>query len=321
MMGFKDFQFPTVMDTSGSDLINDFFVPALTRSVKYDRGVGFFSSGWLKIASQGMIAFAHNGGKARWVTSPILSETDWEALQIGDEARRNPILYRTLERNITDLAQAFEADLLSVLAWMVADEIITFKLALPRNKLDQGDFHDKFGIFTDSAGNQISFNGSYNDSIQGLRNYESIKIFRSWDAAFLSLVNMDTERFERLWNNADPNVQVFDLLDAAREQILQLRTTDRPYPEPEWIKLQSIRQLPAPLKPQFPTDIELRDYQSEAINAWFDNRRKDGRGQEALKILLMRRAELLNTAKNKLQVLSELVNVQEHIEHTLFYQD
>jgi hypothetical protein len=32
---------------------------------------------------------------------------------------------------------------------MIADEILDFKLALPRNKLERGDFHDKFGVFVD----------------------------------------------------------------------------------------------------------------------------------------------------------------------------
>jgi hypothetical protein len=71
-------------------------------------------------------------------------------------------------------------DTLSALAWMVADEILTFKLALPQNKLAGGDFHDKFGVFTDAEGNQVSFSGSPNESIQGFYNYESNKIFKSW---------------------------------------------------------------------------------------------------------------------------------------------
>ena len=101
--------------------------------------------------------------------------------------------------------------------WTCADGILDFKLALPRNKLDQGEFHDKFGIFTDSEGNQVSFNGSYNDSIQGTRNYESIKVFCSWQAPFSAFVQADVNRFQRLWDNQDPNVRVFALPDAARE--------------------------------------------------------------------------------------------------------
>lgn len=264
--------FPMMMDTSSADLIQDFFIPALTQASSYDRGVGFFSSGWFKVASAGMIAFATNGGQARWVTSPILSDSDWEALQIGDEARRNPLLYSALEKNITELALALQDDVLSALAWMIADEVITCRLALPRNKLEQGNFHDKFGIFTDSAGNQVSFNGSYNDSIQGLRNYESIKIFCSWHNSFAPLVKMDADRFERLWTNTDPNVQIFDLPEAAKEKILKLRTQDRPYPEPEWVKGKRIQNESVLIRPQIPASLQLRDYQEEAISAWFENK-------------------------------------------------
>ena len=50
----RNLDFPTTIDSSTHDLIADFFVPALKASVRYDRGVGFFSSGWLRIAAEGM---------------------------------------------------------------------------------------------------------------------------------------------------------------------------------------------------------------------------------------------------------------------------
>lgn len=271
-MSLTNLHLPYVMDTSSFNLITDFFVPALATSVRYDRGVGFFSSGWLKIAAKGMVEFAANGGRARWVTSPILSEADWTALRTGDVARYDPILRQALERNITDLAKALQEQTLSALAWMVADGILTFKIALPRNKLERGDFHDKFGIFTDSEGNQVGFNGSYNDSIQGTRNYESIKIFPSWEAAFAPLVQADVERFERLWSNIDPNVRVFDLPEVT-EKILNLRKGKRPYPEPEWVRSSQTNNgnrisKYRLVRPFVPGHITLRDYQLEAMDAW-----------------------------------------------------
>jgi superfamily II DNA or RNA helicase len=235
--------------------------------VKYDRGVGFFSSGWLRIAAKGMAEFAENGGHARWVTSPILDEDDWKALETGDAARTNALLYEVLERNIDNLITSLERDTLSAFAWLVADEVLDFKLALPRNKLDRGEFHDKFGIFTDTVGNQVSFNGSYNDSIQGTRNYESIKIFSSWIPPFSSLVESDIERFETLWDNRDSNVQVFDLPTAAKEKIVRLRFDKRPNNKSPL--LGSV--LMSPKEPQLPFGMKLRDYQIEAITSWTNN--------------------------------------------------
>lgn len=65
----KDHVWPSSMDTSGDDLVRGFFEPALNRSVRYDRAVGYFSSGWLQANARGMFRFAANGGRGRWVTS------------------------------------------------------------------------------------------------------------------------------------------------------------------------------------------------------------------------------------------------------------
>ena len=232
-MSLLTLEVPTFLDTSSANLVDDFFVPALVRSVAYDRGVGFFTSGWIRQAGAGLVAFAENGGKARWVTSPILDENDWEALRTGDEARINQALRRALENTVLDLASSLEEDTLAALAWMVADGLLDFRLALPREKLNGGEFHDKFGIFTDEDGQQVSFNGSYNDSLQGSLNYESIKIFKSWDDAFRPLVEQDVIRFERLWRDEDPNVKCYLLPEAVRDQIVRLRPAHRPYRRPE----------------------------------------------------------------------------------------
>lgn len=269
-------QFPSVINTSDADIIQDFFVPALSHAVRYDRGVGFFSAAWLRLAAEGLVTFAAHGGRARWVTSPILSREDWLAMQHGEAARHDVILRQILEQNVSDLAQSLKQDTLSALAWMIADGVLEFKLALPRNKLQGGEFHDKFGIFHDDNDNRISFNGSYNESEQGTRNYESIKVFRSWESAFAPLVDDDMRRFERLWNNYDPNVQVYDLPDAIRARILKLRTQERPYPEPDWMTIDQMKQAEMTIRStisrlRVAPEITLRDYQIEAIDAWFNH--------------------------------------------------
>lgn len=270
-MPLTELNLPLILDTSSNDLIREFFVPSLAHSARYDRGVGYFSSGWLRLAAEGMVEFAENGGKARWVTSPILNAADWESLLIGDSATRDPVLRAVLAENIRSLAESLERHTLSALAWMIADGVLTFRLAVPRNKLEFGDFHDKFGIFTDREGNRISFNGSYNDSIHGTRNYESIRVFCSWEPAFAPLTVADTARFERLWNNEDGNVRVFELPEAAREHILRLRANERPYHWPDENAVHQQRVQYRSAQPAIPGDVLLRDYQREAIDAWFAN--------------------------------------------------
>jgi len=214
-----------------------------------------------------MVDFAANGGRARWITSPNLTESDWEHLKKGEQARRDAVLRKALAQNIDDLEQSLTQDTLSALVWMVADGILDFRLALPNEKLGHGEFHDKFGIFEDEEGNRVSFNGSYNDSKQGLRNYESLKIFRSWDSNS-SYVEDDLERFRKLWTNSDPNLQVFDLPEAARAQIVNLRSHDRPYPEPGYsLTYPSDYEGGHVQEPS----LELWPHQKDAIQAWEEN--------------------------------------------------
>ena len=270
-MKLRDLELTPVLDTSSSDIIAELFVPALRCSTRYDRGVGYFSSGWLRIAAKGMVEFAKNGGKARWVTSPILSEKDWKALQEGDAARTDELLKSILDEQVADLRRALEEKTLSALAWMVAEEVIVFKLALPRNKLSGGEFHDKFGVFEDAEGNRVSFNGSYNDSIKGIINYESLKVFSSWHEFGKVHVEADELRFERLWNGTDPNVQVYDLPESAKKKIVKLRKEERAYPKPK-PALAALLEDIMTIRPSIPADITLRDYQEEAIQSWFENK-------------------------------------------------
>ncbi len=267
---------PFALNTSRHNLIEQFFLPLLKNSVRYDRGVGYFSSGWIKETFAGMLEFAKNGGKARWITSPILAKEDWDAMLLGNNAKQDQIVKQALLDEIQGLTQVLKQETLIALAWMISDGVIEFKLAKPRNKLNH-EYHAKVGIFTDSDGNKISFDGSYNDSVTGLHNYESIKVFRSWDTT-RDYVEQEESLFDAIWNNQDPNIEVYEIPEAVKAQILELReNTGRPYPMPEWIKLKSVIENAGETKipyPHIPATVILRDYQNEAIKNWFDNNNK-----------------------------------------------
>jgi len=262
-MNFTDLKLNKIYDSSDSSIVDDFLIPTLSRSLFYDRGVGFFSSGWLREASAGMVKFAENGGVARWITSPILSKDDYEAIARGEEGKADQLLKDLLLEQVDDLENTLNENTLIALSWMVADGIITFKIAIPTNHLDGGDFHDKFGIFRDVQGNRISFSGSYNDSMKGSLNYESIKVFWSWDLTLNVFVEKDSSRFEKLWSDQDRNVRVFDFPQAVAEKIIRFRTKQRPYK----LKTESVETN----RPSIPKNIVLREYQNAAIESWVNN--------------------------------------------------
>lgn len=227
-------QIPLTINTSDNNITKEFYEPCLRWAKKYDRAVGYFTSSWIRVNASGMSTFASHGGRARWIVSPIMELEDVEAIISSLKFKDgNEYFTNVLKQNVELLKEFLEHDTLNAIAWMVYDAIIEFRFAVPINNLE-GDFHDKFGIFSDDKGNKLSFNGSVNDSYKGTVNYESLKIFKTWEG-FKDFVKDDEKRFERLWENKDPNVAIYELPKAIEEQIFELRTKKRkrPYALPE----------------------------------------------------------------------------------------
>lgn len=254
-MRFPELDIPRVIDTSNTDFIDEFYVPLLTRSVEYKRGVGYFTSNWAQSAARGLARLAENGGTAKWLTSPQLSEKDWHAIVEGSQAKRDDHLHQALQRSIKDLRNGLEQDTREAIAWMIADGILEIRLAVPQNSLS-GDFHDKFGIFYDNEENQVAFHGSKNDSEQALRNYEAYTIDCDWlSERDREGVEYHEQRFDELWENRNDNVAVYTIPESIESEIEDLREYDNPPYSPE------------------PDDsgITLREYQSDAIKSWFQH--------------------------------------------------
>ena len=178
----ENYDYPKVkvcLDTSEDNLIDELYTPCLKWAERFDRGVGYFTTGWLTYNVAGLSDFASRGGKMRLITSPILSTEDTDAI-IGAENQDGSAFLRleaALLENVEILKQEMEADIINAFSWMLYDGIIDMRFAIPCEKLEEGDFHDKFGIFY-KGNDALSFSGSINDSKHGFQNYESIKMER-----------------------------------------------------------------------------------------------------------------------------------------------
>ncbi|MCO6185216.1 DEAD/DEAH box helicase family protein [Rhizobium sp. L1K21] len=223
--------FPESLDTSEDDIVARLYVPALRASSRYDRGVGYFTSGWLSYVAEGLAALAANGGKMRLITSPHLSPEDWGAVKQGEDAKNDPRILATLNEVLDDLESAAKSMPLTVLAWLIADGLLDLRIAIPTAKLT-GDFHIKIGVFQDAEGDFIAFNGSPNETVGGFQNFEKLHIHLGWtndrDAVHAKSI---ANTFDRLWNKHDPNVRCFELPTAIQKRLVRFAgKTNRPYP-------------------------------------------------------------------------------------------
>ena len=251
--------------SDGADLVKDFYTPCLRNATQYWRAVGYFTSNGLALNVKGLSTFIRHGGQMNLVTGPKLMSDDIEAIRRG---------YNRKEQNIDlDLDCNFEQishDRLMLLTWLIAHGHLDIKIACPsdsRTSCPHAVYHEKTGVFLDENNNAVAFSGSSNETVGGLlNNFESIDVHWSWDDT-QERVQQKVDNFKRLWDNNTDKLEVKDFLNAVAEELLthqavyetgQVETPDRP---------EIIEQT----VPYLPKDIVLRKYQSEAIDAWFEN--------------------------------------------------
>ena len=222
-------KFKACINTSDDNVAEELYKPALMWADRFDRGVGYFTSGWLTVNIEGISDFASRGGKMRLITSPILSNSDLDAIISANESDGTAYkkLEEALSKNVDELQAKMQEDILNTFSWLIYDGFIDLKFAVPCKSLSDGNFHDKFGIFY-KDNDAISFSGSINDSIQGFQNYESIKVFSTWRGT-KDYVQADIDRFNRLWHNNDKNLKMYSIPYAIKNKIFRLRSADRPY--------------------------------------------------------------------------------------------
>lgn len=214
-------------NTSENDIDMEFYLPCLSWAKKFDRGVGYFTSGWISKNALGLAEFVSNGGHARWITSPILEEQDYEMFNSLMEIERSKFVDKICEQTIEKMRNEMKEDTRNALAWMIHDKVLEIRFAVPIYKLN-GDFHTKFGLFYGPDDNIVAFEGSNNDSKKGFSNYESFVVFMSWKG-MREYVEVEQKKFRKIWEGLDYNVKIYKMSQAIQEKIFTLRTGERPY--------------------------------------------------------------------------------------------
>ena len=225
-------------DGKSVNILHDFYIPALSLSVQYDRVAGYFRSSSLAAASQGFSAFTASGGRMRLIAGADLAEEDVLAVLAGNE----DLLARRLDQDLGDSADWPEAVVRGVelLSWMVAEGHLEVRVAfrvhgktgIPLPYADTGDgyVHEKWAVFTDERENRLCIAGSLNESRTALvLNAENIDIHADW---WNDLEKRRTDDavsgFETLWQDENPHLRVLPLPEAVRQRLIQIGKEVKP---------------------------------------------------------------------------------------------
>lgn len=252
----------------GVNLLNDFYVPVLSNSVRYDRISCYFSSCSLAAAARGISKFIENNGKMRLICGWQLDPLDVDSMEKADELK--DLVDENFLNEYKTLEEGFRKDNIRLLGWMIANGFLEIKIGFnTRNPTRPIDHlvHTKTGLLYDEEGEIIFFNGSTNETCPGWdSNLESITVLPSWK--YMEGITPHIKDFEDSWNDNYPNLRVIDIPEYSKLELIN----DAPKTDEEYKKL--LRRLQPIIKKGKSRLKEPYPYQSDAISAWESNGRR-----------------------------------------------
>lgn len=273
-----------------SNIVDDFYIPCLINSNRYQRAVGYFNSGSLALAAKGLSHFLYNNGKMELIASPQLEEEDIEAIRLGYQAREE-IITKALLRHIPETDDPIINQRLGFLAWMISRGQLEIKIAIVEDDHDFGIYHEKIGCFFDDKGNVVAFSGSSNETRGGLySNFELIEVYCSWRNGDTIRVENKISDFNDLWKNQTKHLTIIDFPEAARQNLLKKQiyvnfgqNDPESYNYPDPMVPESFYQTNTSsgsmikeygqnyYSPRIPKNLIIRNYQKNAVSSWFKN--------------------------------------------------
>ena len=262
-----------------------FYLPCLRHANAYWRAVGYFSSQVLALISPAIEQFYARDGKMRLVASPALSEKDRATIQAAyrqePDTRRlqeDQTVIACLRRYLDpDRVRSDEERLrLHLLAGMIRDGLLDIRVAVRVRHGGVDLYHEKIGVFADTVGDYVTFNGSPNESWNGwVRNAESFALHRSW-APEAQHAHNERELFADTWEQRRPGVVTFGLHETVVSTLFEQFAPMDPDEARREGKASFRTYGSAPSRscdlgltvPSFIEEQGLRPYQQECIDKW-----------------------------------------------------
>ncbi len=245
-MTYKDIPIEISYKSVGEDSFSQIINPLLSCTKIYKRSVGFFSSSALDFIGDGVLELARNDGKIFLATSPRLSEEDINAIESGYKARE--IVEERFVNEVQSTLMTISDYSAKMLYLLVKEGVVDIKIVTR----DNGIYHDKLAVLEDFDGNTIACVGSNNETGSGYKyNYEKIRVYKSWND-IEGRIEDEVEEFSSIWNDANPDLIVYDFMTAFENEVL-------------------CRVEKTGVYKSDTSKYEMRPYQIEAKNKWCEN--------------------------------------------------
>ena len=259
----RGFEYKSIYRSRIDNFDADFMIPSYSRSIKLDRGAGYFTLSSLIWSIDGIIRFIENGGRMRLICSPELSSDDVKIIELGNSltdkhVTRSMLNQLELDNEISDE----DIHKLDIICNMIADGNLSIKVAF----MPIGKYHEKFGIFTDREGHKVHYMGSANETLNALvHNQESFTVKASWESEKMNQTIQEEEMyFQSLWDDNFKDISVIPFPDVVQHNLFKL------YKKSNSVK-EAIDSYYATKFQSGKRSKNLYPYQKEAIEEFLEN--------------------------------------------------
>ena len=196
-----------------NNIMSEFFYPCMSNCTEYSRCVDFLSLQSLTAIAMSFANFSSGNAKLRMITGHVFRTRDLDMLEklFSDKHSRafDGILIK--DTKMQKLQEAVE------------NNRIELKIAIPTSEQVTGSFSERIGIFLDSKGQRVAFTGTSKESFStSISDFESVDVFTSWSDK--TRVETKVNDFEGLWINKTKYVNVYDFMQAYKDNMLKFST-------------------------------------------------------------------------------------------------
>lgn len=252
-----------------SNIVTEFFIPALFESTTYRRIAGLFSSNSFSLCARGISELIANEGNMQLIISPILTKEDAKAIREATQEKIEAILKNSITNELSLPENEFEKDHISALKYLLKNDLLEIRINIPKDEvgnpidaetiIKKNILAEKRGIFQDRDGNVVSFRGPIDankDSWE--KGIFSITVDVSWDEGQKPHVEDDIRIFEKIWESID----TIKLPEAIKKELIKNA------PQKEEVKLEKYNVPPWAI---LSNGKILWPNQIRAVNAWVNN--------------------------------------------------
>lgn len=238
---------------------SEFFNQCIEHAQIYRRVVPRFQVSDLATLGSAFVRFITRGGKVRLLALAPLGREEADAIRRGSECRDEVLRQFPFEEGAV-AERLVTTDALLVLSSLVARGGLTIRVLNSEHAPSESA-----GIFTDAVGEHIVVRSEHSATAGLFDLNDGLDVMWSWGDPRRRAAQ-EVDRFERAWSEGDPDVEQVQATDA--------RTPIPLGGEPEE-SCRVAEDPPDAARPSsadfgIPPDIQLRDYQKDAMRAWLD---------------------------------------------------